>query len=194
MELATYLIENHLTPVEFARAIGVKSRSTIPRYLSGERMPTGAIVRRIETATGGKVTARDLRHTYLERQNRPRFTREIEDPTPFPWSRHEWEEDEEAEAALRTMIAEAREGDCASPPLQLAIDELGDAVTTDIEQRHFQLHGRLSDAQSLVQFANDARTKRGEPPIDYPGVRPIYVNKKKDRPYGYGRQVVQEDS
>lgn len=48
-----------ITPAEFASRLGV-SRQAISRYCAGERMPDAEMVEKIEMATGGAVTVKDL--------------------------------------------------------------------------------------------------------------------------------------
>lgn len=56
MNLDTYLNNNQIKKANFAKAIGV-SVQALYRYLSGDRTPRPAIIRRIKRATNGEVTA-----------------------------------------------------------------------------------------------------------------------------------------
>jgi hypothetical protein len=55
MKLADYLYENSMTPQQFRRMLGVKSRSTMWRWLINDRIPQPQMAKRIEALTGGKV-------------------------------------------------------------------------------------------------------------------------------------------
>jgi transcriptional regulator with XRE-family HTH domain len=59
MELKTWLEKNNVTAFAFADDIQVH-HSAVSRYLSSERFPRPAILRRIELRTRGKVTANDF--------------------------------------------------------------------------------------------------------------------------------------
>jgi len=52
--LSNYLRRENLMACEFAAAIGA-SKSSVSRYLSGEREPRGKTLRKIIKLTGGKV-------------------------------------------------------------------------------------------------------------------------------------------
>lgn len=60
MLLKTYLKDNGLTYAEFALEIEVATAKTVQRYAEHDRFPRTAILRRIEVATGGAVTAADF--------------------------------------------------------------------------------------------------------------------------------------
>lgn len=59
MQLAAWLKSNAKTPADLAAALGVE-RSTVARYVSGERRPRAELARRIAELTGGQVTANDF--------------------------------------------------------------------------------------------------------------------------------------
>lgn len=60
MQLSDWLARNRISVADFQRKIGVRSYSTVRRYLLGERVPRPAIMRRIVAETKGKVTANDF--------------------------------------------------------------------------------------------------------------------------------------
>lgn len=60
MRLAEYLKRTDTAYAEFGRRIGVKSRSTVARYASGQRIPSSRIMPRIFEETDGQVTANDF--------------------------------------------------------------------------------------------------------------------------------------
>lgn len=57
MNLETYLKRKKITPAEFGRQLGLKSRASVIRYISGERKPADDIMAKIKEITNGKVTA-----------------------------------------------------------------------------------------------------------------------------------------
>lgn len=60
MKLKQFLIEKNLSAAEFGRLIGVRSRMTICRYVSGERMPDRSVMTKIVEVTHGAVTPNDF--------------------------------------------------------------------------------------------------------------------------------------
>jgi len=58
MKLAQYLSSNDLTETAFADLIDV-SQVTVNRYIRGERFPVREIILKIESTTGGQVSAAD---------------------------------------------------------------------------------------------------------------------------------------
>lgn len=59
MTLDQFLQSKRLTRAAFAEQVGV-SRQTLQRYLAGERFPRRRVLRAIDAATGGLVTANDF--------------------------------------------------------------------------------------------------------------------------------------
>jgi DNA-binding transcriptional regulator YdaS (Cro superfamily) len=59
MTLAEWLAVNHVSHDDFAARIGAK-RSSVTRYVSGERMPRPEKLAAIARETGGLVTANDF--------------------------------------------------------------------------------------------------------------------------------------
>jgi len=60
MKLADYMYQAGMTPGQLRVMLGVKSRTTVLRYISGERVPNGTILARIKELIGGRVTLRDF--------------------------------------------------------------------------------------------------------------------------------------
>ena len=56
MKLDEYLRQEGISPTEFGKMLGLKSRTSVPRYLSGERRPREAIMKKIVSLTDGLVT------------------------------------------------------------------------------------------------------------------------------------------
>jgi len=59
MLLKEWLFKTQITQVEFARKIGI-SRQFLVYLLNGSRHPSPKLAKRIEEATGGKVTVLEL--------------------------------------------------------------------------------------------------------------------------------------
>lgn len=59
MQLSTWLEEEEMTNVEFARRLGV-AHTTVGRWISGEVFPRHGYLRQIEKLTCGRVTAADF--------------------------------------------------------------------------------------------------------------------------------------
>lgn len=59
MKLETYLTKNKIKPAAFAATLEV-APSTITRIIRGERTPRIDLIAKIQTATGGEVTASDF--------------------------------------------------------------------------------------------------------------------------------------
>jgi hypothetical protein len=60
MQLSEWLTRTGTTVADFQRKIGVRSYSTVRRYVLGERVPRPSIMQRIVAETKGKVTANDF--------------------------------------------------------------------------------------------------------------------------------------
>lgn len=59
MTLGEWLAANRVSHDDFAGRIG-RDRSSVTRYVSGERMPRPAVMARISRETRGQVTANDF--------------------------------------------------------------------------------------------------------------------------------------
>lgn len=60
MQLATYIKAAGISLEEFARRIGAKNGRTVQRYTKHGRIPSGAMMARIQVATDGKVQPADF--------------------------------------------------------------------------------------------------------------------------------------
>jgi hypothetical protein len=60
MKLADYLSEAGLSLSEFARQIGARNARTVQRYTKHGRVPSGTMMAKIMSATGGKVMPDDF--------------------------------------------------------------------------------------------------------------------------------------
>ncbi|MDP0500858.1 MAG: hypothetical protein Q7P63_12245 [Verrucomicrobiota bacterium JB022] len=160
MKLSEYLILNRIAPASFAKQVGLRSRTSIHRYLSGERFPNPEVMARITTSTGGTVTAEDFQYPLPDNDN----------DADYPWSR-EWQEElRRCDHVFRQMLREKAEWDTLSPPVRRAVNILGNRVQMDVSERHFRLDGRPAGARDIVRLANRFLSESGLETIKYPGV------------------------
>lgn len=191
MKLADWMNIHNLTPRSLKYVLGVNSRSTVTRWLSGERQPTPPMMKQIEALTNGAVTLKDF---YDPRP--PRCLRRITDRKGrvrivYPWTEIENHKPRQAE----NQNDRSRSDRCGpskapispphdpwpSPPLRKALDSLG--ARAAISNAHgFTLDGRPVDARRLVTEANRVRKRFNLPPIFYPGVHPFPLSLNDDSP------------
>lgn len=181
MKLADYMALNHITPRQLRWMLGVSSRSTVMRWVRGERVPTSPMIAQIEALTGGAVTLADFHDpsppncmwVVLDRKGRQREV--------FPWSSpghrprrvvaRPAQRDSVAARPIPKAVANDRKEESdewPTPPIRKAIWVLGLRAGLD-DKFGFQLDGRPVDARRLVAEANRALRQRGKPPIPYPG-------------------------
>lgn len=182
MKLADYMFMHSITPQQLRRMLGVRSRSTVLRYVSGERLPAPDIMNLIERWSGGVVTEADFRdespplcvRVVTDRHGRPR--------TVYPWTNVESQrrrrgvDEERHEAAPPTRPSILPSGAVSdqwpSRPLQRALDTLGSRAKL-CKRGRFLLDGRIADARRIVDEANRVLKHQELPPIPYPGSEPL---------------------
>jgi len=173
MELSEYLMRSDLHPALFARMVGVKSRTTVHRYISGERLPAPDIARRIYHATEGQVTHHDMMQTYRRRlclvKSREQDNQQSQ--IEYPWSRLEEYAERWTQKALQEMLKEPLEGNVLSPPAAKAVAILGERVVMNKRQTSFKLDWRPAGLREIVRAANVALKNEGKDLIAYPGVQ-----------------------
>lgn len=162
MKLADYLYENSMTPQQFRRMLGVKSRSTMWRWLINDRIPQPQMAKRIEALTGGKVRRDDFLNT-----TPPRCAKIVIDASGktrwrLPWSPGYVTCKEPVQDRIRPF----------SPPVQRALCVLKKRVLLTSRGK-FILDGRQADLHRIMRAANDDLRRRGQPPIPYPGIEPL---------------------
>ena len=60
MKLDEYLSQNDISPQEFGRRLGVKSPSTVYRYMCGKRLPDKYMMKKIADLTDNLVLPNDF--------------------------------------------------------------------------------------------------------------------------------------
>lgn len=163
MKLADWLHQRSKTPEQLRRMLGVKNRSTIHRYLSGERRPGREVLDRIEEVTEGQVTEADFVDpsppkcaiVVLNEQGEPRLV--------FRWSRSA----ENQRRAFDSLRDEPHEWDRLTGVVTRAIRILaGRARFT--KRGVFLLDGRPTDARRIVSAANEVLKAQDLPLLRYP--------------------------
>lgn len=187
MKLADYLHTHSITPQQLRTMLGVKSRSTVLRYISGERLPSPDLLQRIEELTGGAVTRADFLdpqppgclRVVIDRKGREQTTypwtvleARPQPPGPRPHPRPPAANDNRAQRPPPPPPPDT-EDDWPSPPLQRALDLLGPRAR-HAKRGGFLLDGRIADTRRVMAAANEVLKARGEKPIPYPGVEPIW--------------------
>lgn len=157
-KLADWLFENSTTPGQLRRMLGVPTRSTINRLLTGQRRPGPELLAKIEALTKGEVSAADF-----EDPSPPRCARLVRRPDGSVRVVLPWSPDAEPEPAASDRL---------SPPLLRAIEVL-DGRAWYTPKGRFLLDGRISDPKRIVAAANAVLRSQGKPPIPYPGVEPL---------------------
>lgn len=161
MKLADYLYENSMTPSQLRTMLGVKNRSTIHRYLLGERVPNPETMLKITRLTRFQVGLAD----FLD-SSPPNCARIVDDEHGVPRIVLPWSPD-----YRKDDHTPSSSGDPLTGPVQRAIDLLeGRARFTP--RGVFLLDGRVCDLKDIMRAANRVLESRGEQPIPYPGVCP----------------------
>lgn len=165
MKLADYLFASGMTTTQLRRKLGISSRSTISRYLHGERLPTPQIMQKIIELTGGRVQLRD----FLSPGN-PECASVIVLPDGrkklvFPWSTRE----ADLVAANDAEQSRARVEDRLSDPARRAVAALAGRAYR-LPDGRWSLDGRPCDFRRVVLEANRRLQELGKPLIEYPGL------------------------
>lgn len=177
--------------------LGVKSRSTVLRYLSGERMPSPDRMRRIHQVTDGRVTVADFLDPAPPKCVRVVIDRKGEPRHVYPWTELELARERSSNDNHRSPPTTSIPPYSGPPssvqqflnppkkpnqlqqsedpeewpygPLRRAIGVLGPRVRHTRRGR-FLLDGRVTDPKRIVIAANRVLRSKGECPIPYPGV------------------------
>jgi len=162
MKLADFLYENSMTPGLLQMRLGVSNRSTVWRWLTGERTPKPAMLGRIERLTGGAVTREDFLDPRPPRCSQVIIDEHGVERTVLPWSPL-WVDPRRPDVPTSGRL---------SQPVLDAIRALNGRARFTPRGR-FLLDGRAVDIKTVMRAANDALRRSGRPLIPYPGVHPI---------------------
>ena len=78
--------ENRVTPADLRGLLGLKSRMTVKRYLEGDRVPDGRVLRKLTDLTGGRVRREDFLDKRPPKCAAVVPTRDGGTRLVFPWS------------------------------------------------------------------------------------------------------------
>lgn len=164
MKLADWLFKQRLTPQHVQRTLGVSSRSTVMRYLIGERTPQPINMQKIERLTGKQVTLDD----FIDKPP-PECAAFIVDAKDkrrmvLPWSIY----DKRLDMAFEAMLHEPREASGDSPAATHALSVLGHRARRSGAM--FIVDKNLTDTRGLIRAANQQLACDLLPTIRYPGV------------------------
>lgn len=170
--------------------LGVRSRSTVLRYISGERVPAPEVMDAIHKLTGGSVTLADFIDPRPPDCLRSVIDRSGEVRDIYPWTVLEYAHDRTpandntvdrmpaathpahrgGKRPAETPRQEPPRGDdWPSAPLQRALKILGGRAML-ARRGGFLLDGRIADSKRVVIAANRRLRELGHPPIPYPGL------------------------
>jgi hypothetical protein len=173
MKLADFMHMHSITPQQLRTMLGVKSRSSVLRYISGERLPAPNIMDRISELSGGAVTPEDFLDPDPPKCVRVVIDRHGREQTIYPWTVLETRPKRIAANDNRPpILGDLSTEDWPSPPLRRAFDTLGSRVRLS-KRGGFLLDGRIADTKRVITAANRILLAKGQPPIRYPGVEPL---------------------
>ncbi len=165
MKLADFLFQSGMTTTQLRLALKLASRSTITRYLHGERVPNPGTLQKIIELTGGRVQLRD----FLSPGNPECATVIVlangSKKLVFPWSTSA----SDLEAANDAEKVRAIEQDNQSEPMRRVLAVMADRVSRG-PNGAWLLDGRLTDFRRIAVEANKRLREQGKPLIDYPGL------------------------
>jgi len=165
MKLADWLYDYCMTPQVLRKRLRVTHRSTVHKWIYGDRVPRPEYILKIEALSGGQVTLADFL-----------------DPTPpkcatvvtlangktkwvLPWSRTTEEE-------LESIHEPEIDHDEVSPPLRRALATLGHRAL-ELSYGIYRVDGRPTDTAGMVRAANQTLHRNGQEQISFPGVKKI---------------------
>jgi hypothetical protein len=170
MKLADYLFNSGLAPSDVQGELGIKSRSTMYRYLTGERRPRREMMQRISEFTNGTVRSEDFADSrppdcaVIIRRADGKLS------AVMPWST----KDGRLEAARRSVREDTASSDCPlSTQLTRALWVLSPRARY-LGGDRFVLDHCWVDARRVIEAANRHLVSRGLEPIQYPLAHPIW--------------------
>lgn len=165
MKLADWMCDYCVNPKQLKRRLGVTNRSTVHRWIYGQRTPSNEYLLKIEDLTGGQVTLSD----FLD-PTPPKCAIVVELPNGktkwiLPWSRTSEEE-------LESVHEPEDDHDEQSPPVRRALATLG-LRAIELSQGIYRVDGRSTDTAGLIRAANQTLSRNGQEQISFPGVKKI---------------------
>ena len=175
MKLLTYLHLHNLTIVEFAYRAQIKSRTSVYRYLTGQRKPTASVMMRIIEATQGQVGPEDFTEIEGDQEklrtdikNLKRSRASMEDHFGVRCLvAKEWDK-----AAVDKYLKSQKSNDNFSYPIWYALQILSERAS-QLQNDQFMLDGNKCGAAKIVEAANVMLSTQGKTKIAYPGVNTI---------------------
>ncbi len=159
MKLADYLYENSMSPSLLRRKLGVTNRSTVWRWLAGDRIPNPPMMLKIELLTEGRVTLRDFLDAAPARCAQVVTGDDGEERLVLPWS-PDWRHPREETAPASERL---------SKPVLKALEVLGGRAWYT-PKGTFLLDGRKVSLKRVMRETNVVLTQNNQPLIPYPGV------------------------
>jgi hypothetical protein len=181
MKLADYLYYSGLSPSDVQGQLGIKHRSTIYRYLTGECRPRGKTMQRIESLTHGKVTPKDFDDprppdcAVVIRRSNGRLS------AVLPWSTR----DGRLDAAHKASKSEPTEERILTEQARRALWILMPRAK-HLGNDRFMLDGRSSDLRRIIIAANAFLISRGMDPIEYPMAHPNWRQRARSLRHRWG--------
>lgn len=164
MKLADWLYRHRLQPAALRKLLKVRSRATVTRYLTGERLPNPEMMRTIARITQGAVQSGDFLDPSPAQCEETVTLKDGRTKSVFPWT-PEWEQWlVEREAVL------IRDDRGVPAVIEKAMGTLGTRVCLGHEPGLYLIDGNLRDARGLIRAANRVLAHQGKPLLDYPGV------------------------
>ncbi len=175
MKLADFMHEHQIDPTHLRRLLGITNRSTVHRWIHGERVPRPDMMQKIIEITKGAVQLMD----FLD-QAPPKCAYVIvrNDGTvrwDLPWSRTSEEEIDDIHG-LDDRDDSGWDGSGGSggsvpvsPPIRRALAVLGKRAIGIIDGT-YTVDGQRTDLPRLVRAANKELCAQGKSQIAYPGV------------------------
>lgn len=177
MKLIDYLHRNNITIKQFAGIAGIKSRTTIYRYVHGQRRPKAELLLRISKATGGEVAASDFADGLDcgELNEELRILKREEKALHENFgvrciTSRQWDKTNVAD-----YLAASKTNDNLSYPLWYALQVLEGRVVVENESKFF-LDNKPVPATAIIKAANQVLLSSGRSQIAYPGVNPLYLS------------------
>lgn len=168
MNLCEYLNLYDIRPAEFGRRIGTKSRTTVMRYLTGERIPSKAIQERIYRETNGLVTPADFEES--KNGQKVKIPQAANDDLLHEWGMNCKYSERNVNKAFNRMMTDPQEWDNLTPPLSKALETLFPRAVFDRKSKEFYLDGRRTRPVDIVKKANRILKTQRKPTIAYPNV------------------------